>query len=216
VVAPDLPRIAHGKGGPADLDLLVALSNGMAPAKTICALADAAAIPTLAAVKHFRSEFEECIRLGRTAPESKTAPELHVRTVKIQSTAASSRRPKQPLIRACHERRRRPDYCYHPGLGGRFLPHLPGRVAGRGQPATVARRTPVSRAWSSTHPKAHETRRSASVPAQEPSARLPDLHKAGECDLRTTVQQGWARAARRAAQADKRKSSATIVPDEER
>ena len=63
----------------ADLDLLVSLSNGMAPAKTICALADAAAIPTLAAVKHFRHEFEECIRLGRDPLRQDTqhAPELH-------------------------------------------------------------------------------------------------------------------------------------------
>ncbi|MBM3990705.1 MAG: NADH-quinone oxidoreductase subunit NuoF [Planctomycetes bacterium] len=72
-------RIAHGKGQMSDLDLLVSLSNGMAPAKTICALADAAAIPTLAAVKHFRHEFEECIRLGRDPlrNESKHAPRLH-------------------------------------------------------------------------------------------------------------------------------------------
>ncbi len=72
-------RIAHGKGQMSDLDLLVSLSNGMAPAKTICALADAAAIPTLAAVKHFRHEFEECIRLGRDPlrNESQHAPELH-------------------------------------------------------------------------------------------------------------------------------------------
>jgi len=72
-------RIAHGRGQMSDLDLLVSLSNGMAPAKTICALADAAAIPTLAAVKHFRHEFEECIRLGRDplAPQPQHAPELH-------------------------------------------------------------------------------------------------------------------------------------------
>jgi NADH-quinone oxidoreductase subunit F len=54
-------RIARGQGKPEDLDLLVSLSNGMAPGKTICALSDAAAIPTLAAVKHFRADFEAAI-----------------------------------------------------------------------------------------------------------------------------------------------------------
>jgi NADH-quinone oxidoreductase subunit F len=71
-------RIARGKGKREDIDLLVSLSNGMAPGKTICALADAAAIPTLAAVKHFRAEFEQCVELGRDplAPTHAPAPEL--------------------------------------------------------------------------------------------------------------------------------------------
>ena len=38
--------------------MLVTLSRGMAPGKTICALSDAAAIPTLAAVQHFRARYE--------------------------------------------------------------------------------------------------------------------------------------------------------------
>jgi NADH-quinone oxidoreductase subunit F len=58
-------RLERGQGKREDIDLLVALSKGMAPAKTICALADAAAIPTLAVVKHFRAELEEHVRAGR-------------------------------------------------------------------------------------------------------------------------------------------------------
>jgi len=72
-------RIVRGQGRMQDLDLLVSLANGMAPAKTICALADAAAIPTLSAVKHFRAELEQCVRLGRDPLATATAqsPEHH-------------------------------------------------------------------------------------------------------------------------------------------
>ena len=64
-------RIENGAGRVEDLDLLVSLSNGMMPGKTICALADAAAIPTLAVVKHFRAEIEEHVRLGRCPLEGR-------------------------------------------------------------------------------------------------------------------------------------------------
>jgi len=60
-----LHRIATGHGKPEDVQLLESLSRGMAPGKTICALSDAAAIPTHAVVKHFRDELEEHVRLGR-------------------------------------------------------------------------------------------------------------------------------------------------------
>jgi NADH-quinone oxidoreductase subunit F len=69
-------RIESGRGIPEDVDLLVSLSRGMAPGKTICALADAAAIPTLAVVKHFRSEIERHIELGR-CPFGEHAPVAH-------------------------------------------------------------------------------------------------------------------------------------------
>jgi NADH-quinone oxidoreductase subunit F len=49
-------RLEHGAGRVEDVELLTSLASGMAPGKTICALADAAAIPTHAAVKHFREE----------------------------------------------------------------------------------------------------------------------------------------------------------------
>ena len=57
-------RIEHGKGTQADVDLLSSLAHGMAPGKTICALADAAAIPTHSVIRHFREEIEEHVRLG--------------------------------------------------------------------------------------------------------------------------------------------------------
>jgi NADH-quinone oxidoreductase subunit F len=65
-------RIAHGKGMPDDVATLESLAQGMAPGKTICALSDAAAIPTLSAVRLFKDELIECIRQGRdplAAPE---------------------------------------------------------------------------------------------------------------------------------------------------
>jgi hypothetical protein len=37
----------------------------MAPGKTICALSDAAAIPTLSAVRLFKDELLECVRQKR-------------------------------------------------------------------------------------------------------------------------------------------------------
>jgi NADH-quinone oxidoreductase subunit F len=58
-------RIESGQGRMEDIDLLSSLASGMAPGKTICALADAAAIPTHATVRHFRHELEEHVRLGR-------------------------------------------------------------------------------------------------------------------------------------------------------
>ena len=58
-------RIESGKGLPDDVATLESLARGMAPGKTICALSDAAAIPTLAVVKHFRQELEDHVRLGR-------------------------------------------------------------------------------------------------------------------------------------------------------
>lgn len=57
-------RIENGDGVMDDIDNLVRLSHQMAPGKTICALADAAAGPTLAVVKHFREELEAHVREG--------------------------------------------------------------------------------------------------------------------------------------------------------
>jgi NADH-quinone oxidoreductase subunit F len=58
-------RIATGHGVPEDVATLESLAKGMAPGKTICALSDAAAIPTLSAVRLFRAELEECIQKQR-------------------------------------------------------------------------------------------------------------------------------------------------------
>jgi len=57
-------RIELGAGRMEDIELLSSLASGMAPGKTICALADAAAIPTHSVVRHFRRELEEHVRLG--------------------------------------------------------------------------------------------------------------------------------------------------------
>ena len=64
-------RIEGGEGRQEDIELLTSLAGGMAPGKTICALADAAAIPTHAMVKHFRHELEEHVRLGGCPHDSK-------------------------------------------------------------------------------------------------------------------------------------------------
>ncbi len=58
-------RLERGEGRAQDIDLLDSLASGMAPGKTICALSDAAAIPTHSIVRHFRAELEEHVRLGR-------------------------------------------------------------------------------------------------------------------------------------------------------
>ena len=52
-----IDRIEHGKGNPADLDLLNSVSDNI-QGRTICALGDAAAMPVRAMLKHFRDEFE--------------------------------------------------------------------------------------------------------------------------------------------------------------
>ena len=79
-----LARIARGKGLPEDAELLKSLARGMAPGKTICALADAAAIPTLALVRNFREELEAHARDGSapagTVPfAERDSDERHVR-----------------------------------------------------------------------------------------------------------------------------------------
>ncbi len=63
-----LTRILDGRGKPEDVPLLESLARGMAPGKTICALADAAAIPTLALLKHFGPELERHVHSGEAPP----------------------------------------------------------------------------------------------------------------------------------------------------
>jgi NADH-quinone oxidoreductase subunit F len=55
-----LKRIEGGEGRMEDLDLLLNLADNI-QGRTICALGDAAAMPTRAFVKQFRSEFEHHI-----------------------------------------------------------------------------------------------------------------------------------------------------------
>ncbi len=59
-----LTRIEHGRGLPQDLDLLLSVSDNIM-GNTICALGDAAAMPTLSFVKKFRDEFRHHIDAKR-------------------------------------------------------------------------------------------------------------------------------------------------------
>lgn len=56
-----LERVLHGHGSKDDLDKLEAVANKMM-GRTICALADAAAMPVLSFIKHFRSEFDALVK----------------------------------------------------------------------------------------------------------------------------------------------------------
>ena len=71
-------RLERGDGRMEDVDLLHDLACGMAPGKTICALADAAAIPAKAIVKNFRKDLEAHVRHGgcphKKAADSPAAP----------------------------------------------------------------------------------------------------------------------------------------------
>lgn len=49
-------RVCHGQGTIEDIELLENVANGMM-GKTICALADAAAMPVISFIKHFKDEF---------------------------------------------------------------------------------------------------------------------------------------------------------------
>ncbi len=57
-------NIIEGKGKKSDLDILVDVANNMM-GRTICPLADAAAMPVVSYVKKFREEFEKYIELGK-------------------------------------------------------------------------------------------------------------------------------------------------------
>lgn len=54
-------RIREGRGRPEDLDLLTDMA-GKIEGRTICALGDAAAMPVVSFIKHFRAEFEAYIQ----------------------------------------------------------------------------------------------------------------------------------------------------------
>ncbi len=57
-------RIERGGGTQADLDTIADICSNMA-GQTICAFADAVTGPALSAIRKFRAEFEEHVRLGR-------------------------------------------------------------------------------------------------------------------------------------------------------
>jgi NADH-quinone oxidoreductase subunit F len=57
-------RLESGKGREQDIDLLADVSDNIL-GKSFCALGDAAAMPVLGAIKHFRAEFEYHVKHGR-------------------------------------------------------------------------------------------------------------------------------------------------------
>ena len=57
-------RIEHGHGREKDIDLLFDVSDNIL-GKSFCALGDAAAMPVMGAIKHFREEFEYHVRHKR-------------------------------------------------------------------------------------------------------------------------------------------------------
>ncbi len=59
-----ITRIEEGQGSMEDIDHLLHLSESIM-GKTICPLADAAAMPMVGFVTKFRADFEEHVRLGR-------------------------------------------------------------------------------------------------------------------------------------------------------
>jgi NADH-quinone oxidoreductase subunit F len=72
-----LHGIEYGGADPRDADLLLDIAGNMM-GNTICALADAAAMPVRAFVTKYRAEFEEHIRLGRCPMRPEAAePRLH-------------------------------------------------------------------------------------------------------------------------------------------
>jgi NADH-quinone oxidoreductase subunit F len=69
-----LHGLEEGHAKPSDVDLLLNIAGNMM-GNTICALADAAAMPVRAFVTKYRAEFEEHARLGR-CPFKPASPEL--------------------------------------------------------------------------------------------------------------------------------------------
>ena len=71
-----LHKILDGNGTLADVDLLWDIQSKI-EGKTICPLGDAAAWPVASAIRHFRSEFEEYVRNGKSIKDVKHYFRLH-------------------------------------------------------------------------------------------------------------------------------------------
>jgi NADH-quinone oxidoreductase subunit F len=65
-----LHKFIEGHATMADIDLLWDIQSKI-EGKTICPLGEAAAWPVAAAIRHFRSEFEECVRRGKNVQDVK-------------------------------------------------------------------------------------------------------------------------------------------------
>lgn len=70
--------ILLGRGRPQDIELLDSVAKNMM-GRTICALADAAAMPTMSFVKKFRDEFEFYIREGRSKVTGQPIKRKHLK-----------------------------------------------------------------------------------------------------------------------------------------
>lgn len=68
--------IVSGKGKLQDIDLLVTVAENM-KGRTICALSEAAALPTISFVQKFRDEFEYFVREGRSKVRGKIYAQMH-------------------------------------------------------------------------------------------------------------------------------------------
>jgi len=64
-------RLETGKGRPGDVELLSDVSDNIL-GKSFCALGDAAAMPVLGAIKHFREEFDHHVTHGRCLVNRRT------------------------------------------------------------------------------------------------------------------------------------------------
>ena len=71
-----LHKILDGNGTLADVDLLWDIQSKI-EGKTICPLGDAASWPVASAIRHFRSEFEEYVRHGKSIKDVKHYFRLH-------------------------------------------------------------------------------------------------------------------------------------------
>jgi NADH-quinone oxidoreductase subunit F len=65
-----LHKILDGNGTMSDIDLLWDIQSKI-EGKTICPLGDAAAWPVASAIRHFRGEFEEFVRSGKSIKDVK-------------------------------------------------------------------------------------------------------------------------------------------------
>jgi NADH-quinone oxidoreductase subunit F len=74
-------RIRAGKGRPEDIDLMLSICPDMM-GRTVCVLADSAAIPAASYIRKFRHEFEACVQRAH-APERR----LHPGGVNLESRA---------------------------------------------------------------------------------------------------------------------------------
>ena len=79
-------RLERGEGRESDIDLLYDVSDNIL-GKSFCALGDAAAMPVMGAIKHFRDEFEFHVR-ERRCMVNRRAPELTERQAEHEEVPA--------------------------------------------------------------------------------------------------------------------------------